>query len=70
MLRGDWRDAVSLVSIVGAFNTRFGAFVRKDRETGVLHDLKSIYELVIEAGHGALLGSTSEAPASRAASPS
>jgi acetyl-CoA C-acetyltransferase len=45
---------MSRVGIVGAFNSRFGAFVRKDRETGAVVDLKPIHELVIEAGRGAL----------------
>lgn len=41
-------------SIVGAYNTKFGNFVKKDRETGVVTDLKSVYELLEEAGRGAL----------------
>jgi acetyl-CoA C-acetyltransferase len=45
---------MSKVSIVGAYNSKFGAFVRRDRETGEITDLKSIYELMIEAGRGAL----------------
>ncbi len=45
---------MSKVSIIGAYNTPFGAFVSKDRETGELTDLKSFYELLIEAGRGAL----------------
>ena len=36
------------VSIVGAYNTKFGAFVKRDRETGEVEDLKSFYELLIE----------------------
>jgi acetyl-CoA C-acetyltransferase len=46
---------MSLVSIIGACNTKFGSFVQKNRETGEVTDLKSIYELMIEAGRGALV---------------
>lgn len=42
------------VSIVGAYNTQFGAFVEKNRETGEIKDTKSFYELIIEAGQGAI----------------
>ena len=45
---------MSMTSIVGAYNTKFGSFVQKNRETGEVTDLKSIYELFIEAGRGAL----------------
>lgn len=45
---------MSQVSIVGAYNSRFGAFVRKNRETGEVTDLESIHSLVVEAGRGAL----------------
>jgi acetyl-CoA C-acetyltransferase len=45
---------MSQVSIIGAFNSKFGSFVQKNRETGEVTDLKSIYELMIEAGRGAL----------------
>jgi acetyl-CoA C-acetyltransferase len=45
---------MSRVSIVGAYNTKFGSLVQKNRETGEVRDLKSIYELMIEAGKGAL----------------
>jgi acetyl-CoA C-acetyltransferase len=45
---------MSQVSIIGAYNSRFGSFVQKNRETGAVTDTKSIYELVIEAGRGAL----------------
>ncbi|MFA6508240.1 MAG: beta-ketoacyl synthase N-terminal-like domain-containing protein, partial [Treponemataceae bacterium] len=41
-------------AIVGAYNTKFGSFVQKNKETGEVTDLKSIYELFIEAGRGAL----------------
>ncbi len=45
---------MSKVSIVGAYNTAFSNFVKKDKETGSITDLKSIYELLTEAGRGAL----------------
>lgn len=45
---------MSQVSIVGAYNTKFGAFVRRDRETGAVADLASIHDLLVEAGRGAL----------------
>lgn len=45
---------MSKVSIIGAYNTKFGNFVKKDKETGSVTDLKSIYELLTEAGRGAL----------------
>jgi acetyl-CoA C-acetyltransferase len=45
---------VSRVSVVGAYNTEFGAFVRRDRATGEVTDLRSLHELVLEAGRGAL----------------
>ena len=42
------------VNIVGAYNTAFGAFVEKNRETGEVKDTKSFYELIVEAGQGAI----------------
>lgn len=45
---------MSTVSIIGAFNTRFGSFVQKDKQTGQVSDLKSIYDLIVEAGNGAI----------------
>ena len=45
---------MSQVSIIGAYNSKFGSFVQKNRETGEITDLKSVYELMIEAGRGAL----------------
>lgn len=45
---------MSAVSIVGAYNTKFGSLVQRNRETGEITDLKSIYDLMIEAGKGAL----------------
>jgi len=45
---------MSKVSIVGAYNTAFGSFVKKNKETKEVTDLKSIYELINEAGQGAI----------------
>ncbi|HEY3449809.1 MAG TPA: hypothetical protein VGK67_25870 [Myxococcales bacterium] len=45
---------MSKVSIVGAHNTAFGSFVRRDKETGQVTDTKSLQDLVVEAGRGAL----------------
>ncbi len=45
---------MSRASIVGACNGKFGNFVKKDKETGAVSDQKSIYELLYEAGRGAL----------------
>ncbi len=41
-------------SIIGAYNTAFGSFVKKNRETKEITDLKTIYELIEEAGKGAI----------------
>jgi acetyl-CoA C-acetyltransferase len=45
---------MSNVSIVGAYNSKFGSLIQRNKETGEIKDLKSIYELMIEAGRGAL----------------
>lgn len=45
---------MSKVSIIGGYNTAFGNFVKKDKETGAVTDLKSIYDLLVEAGRGAI----------------
>ena len=45
---------MSRASIVGAYNTAFGSFVKKNKETGEVTDLKTIYDLMLEAGRGAL----------------
>lgn len=45
---------MSKVSIIGAYNSKFGAFVKKNKETGEVTDLKSLYELLTEAGKGAI----------------
>lgn len=46
---------MSKASIIGAYNTEFGAFVKKDKSTGLITDTKSYYDLLIEAGRGAIL---------------
>lgn len=48
-------------SIIGAYNTAFGNFVKKDKETKEITDLKSIYELIEEAGEGAIQDAEIEA---------
>jgi acetyl-CoA C-acetyltransferase len=45
---------MSRVSIIGASHTKFGSLVKKNKETGEVHDLASIYDRMIEAGRGAL----------------
>jgi acetyl-CoA C-acetyltransferase len=45
---------MSDVSIIGAYNTKFGAFVEKNKETGEIKDTKTYYELLTEAGRGAI----------------
>ncbi len=45
---------MSKVSIIGAHNTKFGSLVKRNKETGEITDLQSIYDLMIEAGRGAL----------------
>ena len=52
---------MSKVSIIGAYNTEFGAFVKKDKVTGLLTDTKSYYDLLIEAGRGAIADAGLEA---------
>ncbi len=48
---------MSDVGIMGAYHTKFGSFVDKNRETGEVTDKKSIYELFNEAGQGAIADS-------------
>ena len=36
---------MSRASITGAYNTEFGAFVKKDRTTGLITDTKTYYDL-------------------------
>ena len=45
---------MSKVSIVGAYNTKFGSFVQRNKETGEITDTKSLYELLVEAIQGAV----------------
>jgi len=45
---------MSKTAIIGAYNTKFGNFVQKNKETGEIKDTYSIYDLMIEAGKGAL----------------
>jgi len=45
---------MSTTSIIGAYNSKFGSFVARNHETGLFTDLKSIYELIVESGKGAL----------------
>jgi len=52
---------MSKASIIGAYNTEFGAFVKKDRTTGLITDTKSYYDLLVEAGRGAIADSGLEA---------
>ena len=48
---------MSKVSIVGAYNSKFGSLVQRNKETGEVADLKPIHELMVEAGRGALADS-------------
>jgi acetyl-CoA C-acetyltransferase len=41
-------------AIIGAYNSKFGSLVKKNKETGEVTDLATIYDLIIEAGRGAL----------------
>jgi acetyl-CoA C-acetyltransferase len=45
---------MSAASIIGAYNTKFGSFAKKNRETGEITDTLSFYELIKEAGLGAV----------------
>ncbi len=45
---------MSKASIIGACNTEFGAFVKKDKATGLITDTRTYYDLLIEAGRGAI----------------
>ncbi|MFP4484457.1 MAG: thiolase C-terminal domain-containing protein [Spirochaetaceae bacterium] len=45
---------MSQVSIIGAYNSSFGAFIERNKETGEVTDKKSIYELLNEAVRGAV----------------
>lgn len=52
---------MSKASIIGAYNTAFGAFVVKDKATGLMTDTKTYYDLLIEAGRGAIADAGLEA---------
>ncbi|MCL1894466.1 MAG: hypothetical protein FWG02_09585 [Holophagaceae bacterium] len=52
---------MSKVSIIGAHNTKFGNFVKRNKETGEMTDNSSLYELFLEAGRGALTDAGIEA---------
>jgi acetyl-CoA C-acetyltransferase len=45
---------MSRVSIIGAYNTKFGNFAKRNKETGEISDTNSLYQLLLEAGRGAL----------------
>jgi acetyl-CoA C-acetyltransferase len=45
---------MSKASIIGAYNTEFGAFVKKDKVSGLVIDTRTYYDLLIEAGRGAI----------------
>jgi acetyl-CoA C-acetyltransferase len=45
---------MSRVCIIGACNTKFGVFAKRNKETGELSDSAPIHQLLIEAGRGAL----------------
>jgi hypothetical protein len=45
---------MSKASIIGAYNTEFGAFVVKDKATGLMTDTKTYYDLLVEVGRGAI----------------
>jgi acetyl-CoA C-acetyltransferase len=52
---------MSKASIIGAYNTKFGAFVVKDKATGLMTDTNTYYDLLIEAGRGAIADAGIEA---------
>jgi acetyl-CoA C-acetyltransferase len=52
---------MSKASIIGAYNTAFGAFVVKDKATGLMTDTKTYYDLLVEAGRGAIADAGLEA---------
>lgn len=45
---------MSKASIIGAYNTAFGAFVTKDKVTGLMTDTFTYYDMLVEAGRGAI----------------
>lgn len=52
---------MSKASIIGAYNTEFGAFVVRDKTTGLVTDTRTYYQLLIEAGRGAIADAGLEA---------
>ena len=52
---------MSRASIIGAYNTQFGSFVKKDKATGLMTDTKTYYDLLVEAGRGAIADAGLEA---------
>ena len=52
---------MSKASIIGAYNTEFGAFVKKDKATGLITDTRTYYDLLVEAGRGAIADAGLEA---------
>jgi len=53
---------MSKASIIGAYNTKFGSFVVRDKETREITDPgASLYDLIIEAGQGAIADAGLEA---------
>lgn len=52
---------MSKASIIGAYNTEFGAFVVRDKATGLITDTRTYYQLLIEAGRGAIADAGLEA---------
>jgi len=52
---------MSKVCIIGAHNTKFGSFVKRNKETGEVTDTCSLYDLLLEAGRGALTDAGVEA---------
>lgn len=52
---------MSQASIIGAYNTAFGAFVTKDKVSGLMTDTRTYYDLLVEAGRGAIADAGLEA---------
>ncbi|MBI4913349.1 MAG: propanoyl-CoA acyltransferase [Acidobacteria bacterium] len=52
---------MSRTSLIGAYNTEFGAFVKKDKATGLITDTRTYYDLLVEAGRGAIADAGLEA---------
>ena len=52
---------MSRARIIRAFNTELGAFVKKDKATGLITDTRTYYDLLVEAGRGAIADAGLEA---------